>query len=117
MSQQRPLQPVAEEGRGENEVVQSVNLAANVATNAAANTMGNAPRNAQNNVANTTRAQQQNAAANVGQNAGAQPPPVQANCPQSSQRQRIRDEAEIARRANYGRGNGVPDPLDANHPI
>jgi hypothetical protein len=48
---------------------------------------------------------------------GAQSPPVQANHPQSSQRQHVQDELEIAWRANYDRDNGVPNPLDANHPI
>jgi hypothetical protein len=53
---------VAEEGRGENEVVQSVNPAANAAANApanpAVNALANAPSNAAgnviNNAANTT---------------------------------------------------------------
>jgi hypothetical protein len=43
---------VAEEGRGENEVVQPVNSAANVATNAAVNPPANAAVNAAGNVAN-----------------------------------------------------------------
>jgi hypothetical protein len=50
-SQQCPLQPVAEEGGGENEVAQPVNLVTNVAANAtanlAANAAGHAPGNAQ----------------------------------------------------------------------
>jgi hypothetical protein len=111
---------VAEEGRGENEVVQPVNPAAHVAANAPANpttnarvtTTGNAPNNAAN-AANIQR----NIVANPGQNAGAQPPPVQVNQAQGSQRQRIRDEVEIARCANYDREHGVPDALDANNPV
>jgi hypothetical protein len=51
--------------------------------------------NAQNNAANAAGAQQQSAA-NAGQNMGAQSPPVQANHPQSSQRQHVQDELEIA---------------------
>jgi hypothetical protein len=42
---------------------------------------------------------------------------VQANHAEGSQRQRIRDEVEIAGRANYDRGHGVPDTLDAHNPI
>jgi hypothetical protein len=41
-----PLEPVAEEGRGEKEVVQPVNPAANAAANAPANPAANAPANA-----------------------------------------------------------------------
>jgi hypothetical protein len=56
------LDPVAEEGRGENEVAQPVNPAANTATNAPANPAANAPAkapanaasNAVNNAANAT---------------------------------------------------------------
>jgi hypothetical protein len=48
---QGPLDPVAEEGRGQNEVVQPVNPAANTATNAPANPAANAPSNALANVA------------------------------------------------------------------
>jgi hypothetical protein len=107
------------EGGGENEVAQPTNAAANAAANpsanAAANAAADATGNITNNVANAASAQQQNAASNARQNAGAQPPPVQANRAQSSQC--IRHEVEIARRANYDRNNGVPDPLDANHPI
>jgi hypothetical protein len=112
---------VAEEGRGENEVVQPVNPAANVAANAATNPPANAAANVAGNVANNTAnaagAQQQNVATNTGQNVSAQPAAAQANYPQSSQRRRIQDKVEIARRAKYDRDNGVPDPLDANHPI
>jgi hypothetical protein len=50
-------------------------------------------------------------------NARAQPPPVQADRAEGSQRNRIRDEVEIARRANYDREHGVPDALDANNPV
>jgi hypothetical protein len=42
---------------------------------------------------------------------------VQANRAEGSQRQRIRDEVEIARHANYDCDHGVPDALDANNPI
>jgi hypothetical protein len=41
----------------------------------------------------------------------AQPPPVQVNRAEGSQHHHIRDEVEIAQRANY------PDALDANNPI
>jgi hypothetical protein len=51
-----PLQLVAEEGRGENEVVQLVNLAANAATNPPANAAANAAGNVANNAANTAGA-------------------------------------------------------------
>jgi hypothetical protein len=43
---QGPFDSVAEEGRGENEVVQPANLAANTAANAPANPAANAPANA-----------------------------------------------------------------------
>jgi hypothetical protein len=115
---------VAEEGQGENEVVQPVNPAANAAANAPANPVANAPANAPanaagnvaNNAAHATNIQG-NIVTNTGQNAGAQPPPVQVNQAQGSQRQRIRDEVEIARCANYDSEHGVPDTLDANNPI
>jgi hypothetical protein len=42
---------------------------------------------------------------------------VQAKHAEGSQRRRIRDEVEIARRANYDRDHGVSDALDANNPI
>jgi hypothetical protein len=104
---QGPLDPVAEEGQGENEVVQSVNPVANVAANAPANPATNAPvkapanaaGNVVNNAANAANFQG-NAAPNPRHNAGAQPPPVQANRAEGSQRHRIREEVEIARRAN-----------------
>jgi hypothetical protein len=48
---QGPLDPVDEEGRGENEVVQPVNPAANVVANAPANPAANAPANTPANVA------------------------------------------------------------------
>jgi hypothetical protein len=107
---------VAEEGRGENEVVQPANPVANAATNAPANPAANAASNATNNAANAANIQG-NAAPNPRCNAGAQPPPVQANRAEGSQRHRIRDELEIARCANYDREHGVPDTLDANNPI
>jgi hypothetical protein len=50
-------------------------------------------------------------------NAGAQPPSVQASRAEGSQRHHIRDEVEIARRANYDSEHGVPDALDANNRI
>jgi hypothetical protein len=115
---------VAEEGRGENEVVHPVNPAANAAVNAsanpAANALTNAPTNATGNVANNaanTANIQGNVVANPGQNAGAQHPPIRANHAEGSQRQRIREEVEIAQRANYDREHGVPDALDDNNPI
>jgi hypothetical protein len=119
---QGPLEPVAEEGRGENEVVQPVNPTADVAANSPANPVANAPANAlanatgniANNAANAANISR-NVVANPTQNAGAQPPLVQVNQAQGSQRQRIRDEVEIARCANYDREHGVPDALDANY--
>jgi hypothetical protein len=119
-----PIEPVAEEGRGENEVMQSVNpatnAAANPATNAAANRPANAATNAAGNVANNAvnaASAQANAAANPGENVGAQPPPAQANRAEGSQRRLIRDEVEIERRANYDRDHEDPDALDANNPV
>jgi hypothetical protein len=94
----------------------TANTAANAAANPPANASTNVAGNVANNVANVAGAQA-NAAANPGQNAGAQPPPVQANRVEGSQRRRIRYEVEIARRANYDRDHGVPDALDANNPI
>jgi hypothetical protein len=80
---QGPLDPVAEEGRGENEVAQPVNPAANAASNAPANPAANAPANAPANVAgnavnNAASAAniQGNTAPNPRHNAGAQPHPV-----------------------------------------
>jgi hypothetical protein len=113
---------VAEEERGEKEVVQPVNPTANVAANAPVNPTANAPANTPanaagnvvNNAANAANTQG-NAVANLGQNAGAQPPPTQANRIEGSQRQRIRDEVDIERHANYDREQGVPDALDANN--
>jgi hypothetical protein len=115
---------VAEEGRGENEVVQPANPATNATANApanpAANTPANAPANvvgnAANNAANAANIQG-NAAPNPRHNAGAQPLPVQANRAEGSQHHRIRDEVKIARRANYDREHEVPDAIDANNPI
>jgi hypothetical protein len=57
-----PLEPVADEGQGENEVIQPVNPAANAAANAAANPPANAAANAAGNVTN-----------NATNSAGAQP--------------------------------------------
>jgi hypothetical protein len=124
--------PVAEEGRGENELMQPANPVANTAANAlanapanfAANAPANAPANAAanvvgnaaNNAANAANAQG-NTATNPRQNAGAQPPLVQANHAEGSQRQCIRDEVEIARRANYDHDHGVPYALDAHNPL
>jgi hypothetical protein len=42
---------------------------------------------------------------------------VQANHAEGSQCRLIRDEVEIARRANYDRNHGVPNALDAHNPI
>jgi FtsZ-interacting cell division protein ZipA len=72
------LEPVAEEGRGENEVMQPTNPAANAAANAPANAATNTAGNVVNNAANAANIQT-GVAANPRQNAGAQPPPVQAN--------------------------------------
>jgi hypothetical protein len=123
-SSQGPLDPVAEEGRGENEVMQPGNPAANAAANAPANLAANAPANAPanatgyaaNNAANAANIQG-DPAPKPRRNAGAQPPPVQADRAEESRRHRIRDEVKIARRANYDREHGVPDALDANNPI
>jgi hypothetical protein len=115
---------VSEEGRGENEVIQPANPAANAAANALTNPAANAPANAlanaagnaANNVANAANIQG-DLAPNPRRNAGMQPPLVQADRAEGSRRHRIRDEVEIAQRANYNREHGVPDPLDANNPI
>jgi hypothetical protein len=114
---------VAEEGRGENEVVQPVNPAANATANAPANPVANAPANnpanATGNVVNNTANAanvQANVALNPRHNAGAQPHLIQANRAEGSQHHRVRDEVKIARRANYDRKHGVPDALDANNP-
>jgi hypothetical protein len=64
-----PLQHVTEEGTGDNEVVQQVNLAANATANAIANPPANAAANTAGNVANNAAnaaGAQQNAAANAG---------------------------------------------------
>jgi hypothetical protein len=120
---QGSLDPVAEEGRGKNEVMQPTNLAANVATNALANPAANAPANAPANAGNTANNAsnaaniQGNPAPNPRRNTGAQPPPVQPDHAKGSRRNRIRDEVEIARRANYDHKHRAPDPLDANNPI
>jgi hypothetical protein len=53
-----PLEPVAEEGRGENEVMQWDNPAANAAANAPANAAANAMGNVANNAANAANTQQ-----------------------------------------------------------
>jgi hypothetical protein len=119
---------VAEEGRGENEVVQPVNPATNAAANAPANTAANAlanlaanaPANVVSNVVNNASNAaniQGNVIPNPRHNAGAQPPPVQAHRAEGCQHHHIRYEVEIARRANYDREHGVPDALDANNPI
>jgi hypothetical protein len=89
---------------------------ANPAANAAANAPANPAANAANNAANAANIQR-NPALNPKRNAGAQPPPVQADRAKGSRRHRIRDEVEIARRANYDREHGVPDALNANNPI
>jgi hypothetical protein len=111
---------VAEEGRGENEVMQLANPAANTVANApanpAANALANAPANAANNAANAANIQG-NPPPNPRCNVGAQPPPIQADRTEGSRRHHIRDEVEIAWRANYDREHGVPDDLDANNPI
>jgi hypothetical protein len=78
-----PLEPVAEEGQGENEVMQPTNPAANAVANPAASAAANAPAkaatntavNVANNAANAANTQA-NVAANPRINAGAQPPLV-----------------------------------------
>jgi hypothetical protein len=104
--------------------VQPVNPVANAAANALANpvtnTLANAPVNAAGNVANNAANAaniQGNIVASPEQNAGAQPFPVQVNQVQGSQHQRIRDEVEIARHANYDREHKVPDALNSNNPV
>jgi hypothetical protein len=73
-----PLEPVAEEGRGENEVIQPVNPTANAAANPPASAAANDAGNVANNTANAAGTQP-NITANPRQNVGAQPPPAQAN--------------------------------------
>jgi hypothetical protein len=93
----------------------TANPTANVAANPIANTVVNIAGNIVNNVANSANTFA-NAVENRRQNTGVQPPLVQANHIEGSQHQRIRDEVEIARRANYDRNHGVPDTLDAHNP-
>jgi hypothetical protein len=96
---QGPLDPVAEEGSGENEVMQPANPAANAAAHTPANPVANAPTNAPanagnaaNNAANATNIQG-NPAPNPRRNAGAQLPPVKPDRAEGSRHHRIRDEA------------------------
>jgi hypothetical protein len=109
------LELVAEEGRGENKVMQPANPTANAAANPAANAAANAPANAAANATGNVANAQANTTPR--KNVGAQPSPVQANHTEGSQRRCIRDEVEIARRANYDCDHGVPDALDANNPV
>jgi hypothetical protein len=102
---------VAEEGSGENEVMQPANHAANAAANAPANPAANAG-NAANNAANAANIQG-NPAPNPRRNAGAQPPPVQPDHAKGIRRHRIRDEVEIDGRANYDLEHGALDPIQA----
>jgi hypothetical protein len=88
----------------------AANAPGNPVANASANAPTNAPGNAANNAANAANIQG-NPAPNPRRNAGAQRPPVQADRVEGSRRHRIRDEVEIARRANYDREHGVPDAL------
>jgi hypothetical protein len=95
--------------------MQPTNPATNAAANAAANPVANAPANAPanagnaaNNAANAANIQG-NPAPNPRCNARDQPPPVQPDHAERSWRHRIRDEVEIAPRANYD--------CDANNPI
>jgi hypothetical protein len=105
-------------------VMQLGNPAANAAANAPANPAANAPANAPanaagyaaNNAANAANIQR-DPAPNPRRNARAQPPPVQPDRVEGSRRHRIRDEVEIAWRANYDLEHGVPDALDANNPM
>jgi hypothetical protein len=66
---------MAEEGRGENEVVQPVNPAANAAANAPANPAANAPANpAANAPANEPKAQRRSStSSNLGQSGRRKP--------------------------------------------
>jgi hypothetical protein len=73
---QGPLDPVDEEGRGENEVVQPVNPAANVVANAPANPAANAPANTPANVAGNAV----NNAANAANIQGNTAPNPRHNC-------------------------------------
>jgi hypothetical protein len=84
--------------------------------NAPANTAANAAGNVAKNAANAANVQG-NAAANPRQYAGDQSLSAQENYAEGSKRQRIRDEVEIARRANCDRDHAVPDALDAHNPI
>jgi hypothetical protein len=97
----------------------AANAAANAPANPTANALANAPANAAGNIANNAAnaSNVQGNAANPRQNAGVQPLPMQANRAEGSQRQCIRDEVEIAGRANYNCDHGVPDALDTNNPI
>jgi hypothetical protein len=98
----------------------AANVAANAPANPAANALANVTANTAGNIANiagNVANVQENAAANPRQNAGAQPPPMQANCVEGSQRQRIRDKVEIARYANYDSDHLVLDAFDANNSI
>jgi hypothetical protein len=83
---------VAQEGRGENEVMQPANPAANAAANDPANPAANAGNTA-NNAANVANIQR-NPAPNPRRNAGAQPPLVQPDRAEGSRRHHIRDEVE-----------------------
>jgi hypothetical protein len=74
-----PLELVAEEGRGGNEVVQQANTAANAATNPPANASANAAGNIANNAANVADAQP-DTTANPRQNLGDQPPSTSQPC-------------------------------------
>jgi hypothetical protein len=87
----------------------AANAAANAPTNPAANAPANTPANAANNVANAANIQR-NPTPKPRHNVGAQPPPVQADRAEGSRRHRIRDEVEIARRANYDRVHGALTP-------
>jgi hypothetical protein len=98
----------------------AANAAANAPANPTANAPANAPANAASNAANNTANAaniQGDPTPNPRRNEGAQPPPVQADHAEGSQRHRIKYEVEIARRANYDREHGVPDALNANNPI
>jgi hypothetical protein len=103
--------------------MQPANPAANTTANAPANPAANAPANAPANAGNTANNAANAAnipgypAPNPRRNAGAQPPPVQPDHAEGSRRHPIRDEVEIARRANYDREHGAPEPLVANNPI
>jgi hypothetical protein len=102
--------------------MQPANPAANTTANAPANLAANAPANALANVGNTANNAanaaniQGNSIPKTRRNAGAQPPLVQPDHAEGSRHHRIRDEVEIARRANYDREHGALTPSTPTTP-